>query len=121
MPARSRPFAERCRSGESYNIGGHAERTNRAVVEAICAMLDERWPRAAGKRYRELITFVTDRPGHDLRYAIDPAKAERDLEWRATETFETGLAKTIDWYLSNDWWWRPIREGRYRGQRLGTG
>ncbi len=107
--------------GESYNIGGRAERTNLAVVQAICGLLDHRRPRAGGARYGDLITFVRDRPGHDRRYAIDPAKAERDLGWQATETFESGLAKTIDWYLGNDWWWRPIRDGRYAGERLGAG
>jgi dTDP-glucose 4,6-dehydratase len=109
------------RVGESYNIGGRAERTNLAVVEAICAHLDERHPRKGGASYRDLITFVSDRPGHDRRYAIDPSKAERELGWRAAETFESGLAKTVEWYLANDWWWRPIREQRYAGQRLGTG
>ena len=108
------------RIGESYNIGGRAERTNLQVVEAICALLDERRPRRNGASYRDLITFVTDRPGHDRRYAIDPAKAERDLDWRAAETFETGLARTVDWYLDNAWWWQPLREGTYAGERLGV-
>lgn len=107
--------------GESYNIGGRAERTNLSVVETICALLDERRPRAGGGRYADLITFVTDRPGHDRRYAIDPSKAERELGWQAQETFETGLARTVDWYLENEWWWRPIREQRYAGDRLGKG
>ena len=111
----------RGRVGKSYNIGGRAERTNLGVVEAICALLDKRRPRKGGARYSDLITFVTDRPGHDRRYAIDPFKAERELGWRATETFETGLAKTVDWYLANDWWWRPIREKQYAGERLGFG
>lgn len=109
------------REGESYNIGGRAERTNLAVVEAICSLLDERRPRDSGARYSDLITFVADRPGHDRRYAIEPSKAERALGWKAQETFETGLAKTVDWYLANDWWWRPIRDGRYAGERLGKG
>jgi dTDP-glucose 4,6-dehydratase len=107
--------------GERYNIGGRAERTNLAVVEHICALLDERRPRLGGARYRDLIVFVTDRPGHDRRYAIDPSKAERALGWQAAESFDSGLAKTVDWYLANDWWWRPIREQRYAGQRLGSG
>jgi dTDP-glucose 4,6-dehydratase len=107
--------------GESYNVGGRAERTNLQVVETICDLLDERRPLEDGpRRRRELITFVEDRPGHDRRYAIDPAKIERDLGWRAEESFETGLAKTIDWYLANDWWWQPIREKKYAGNRLGT-
>ncbi|HEX4738068.1 MAG TPA: dTDP-glucose 4,6-dehydratase [Allosphingosinicella sp.] len=108
----------RGRLGESYNIGGRAERTNLAVVEAICDLLDARRP--LDRPRRELIAFVRDRPGHDRRYAIDPTKAERELGWRAEESFETGLAKTIDWYLANDWWWRPIRDGQYAGDRLGT-
>jgi dTDP-glucose 4,6-dehydratase len=105
------------RIGESYNIGGRAERTNLQVVEAICDLLDQRRPRATP--HRELISFVEDRPGHDRRYAIDPSRAERELGWRPRETFETGLAKTVDWYLANDWWWRPIREHKYGGSRLG--
>lgn len=106
--------------GESYNIGGRAERTNLDVVQTICSLLDARRPRTSGASYRDLITFVTDRPGHDRRYAIDPAKIERELGWRAEETFETGIARTIDWYLDNEWWWGPIREQRYAGDRLGT-
>ncbi|MCF1504905.1 dTDP-glucose 4,6-dehydratase [Afifella sp. H1R] len=105
--------------GESYNIGGRAERTNLSVVETICDLLDERRPRDGNKSYRDLITFVTDRPGHDRRYAIDPSKIERDLGWRAQESFETGIARTIDWYLENEWWWGPLRAERYKGERLG--
>lgn len=105
--------------GESYNVGGRAERTNLEVVETICDLLDERRPLNGG-RHRDLITFVTDRPGHDRRYAIDSAKIERELGWQAEETFETGLAKTVDWYLANDWWWQPIRSGTYAGERLGA-
>jgi len=98
------------RLGESYNIGGRAERTNVSVVESICSILDQRRPRANGARYADLITMVTDRPGHDRRYAIDPDKAERELGWNPQETFESGLTKTVDWYLYNQWWWDPIRE-----------
>lgn len=105
--------------GESYNVGGRAERSNLAVVESICDILDEKRPRPGGARHRELITFVADRPGHDRRYAIDPSKIERELGWSARETFESGLARTIDWYLANEWWWGPIRRERYGGQRLG--
>ena len=76
-------------------------------------------PLPDGRSRRELIRFVTDRPGHDRRYAIDPTKIERELGWRAQQTFESGLAATIDWYLANEWWWRPIREQRYAGKRLG--
>jgi dTDP-glucose 4,6-dehydratase len=109
------------RIGESYNVGGRSERSNLSVVEAICDILDEKRPLGNGGSRRKLITFVTDRPGHDLRYAIDPSKVESELGWRTAENFETGLAKTIDWYLDNEWWWRPIREARYGGDRLGTG
>jgi dTDP-glucose 4,6-dehydratase len=110
----------RGRTGESYNVGGRAERTNLQVVEAICDVLDTRMPLAAGVSRRDLITFVTDRPGHDRRYAIDPTKLEAELGWRAEQTFESGIAATVSWYLENEWWWRPIREGRYAGERLGT-
>jgi dTDP-glucose 4,6-dehydratase len=107
--------------GESYNVGGRAERTNLSVVETICDLLDARERLPDGRDRRSLIAFVTDRPGHDRRYAIDPSKIERELGWQARESFESGIAKTIDWYLANDWWWRPIREGKYSGARLGTG
>jgi dTDP-glucose 4,6-dehydratase len=110
----------RGRVGESYNVGGRAERTNLQVVEAICDLLDQRAPLPGGARRQPLIAFVEDRPGHDRRYAIDPQKIERELGWSAEESFETGLAKTVDWYLGNDWWWRPIREQKYGGGRLGT-
>ncbi|MDN2566001.1 dTDP-glucose 4,6-dehydratase [Aquibium sp. A9E412] len=106
--------------GESYNIGGRAERTNLAVVESICDILDERRPRAGGGSRRDLITMVEDRPGHDRRYAIDPAKAERALGWAPRESFDSGLRRTVDWYLDNEWWWGPIRRQRYAGERLGT-
>ena len=105
--------------GESYNIGGRSERSNIEVVEAICAVLDRMRPRGQGS-YRDLIAFVADRPGHDRRYAIDASKIERELGWSPVETFESGLRKTVLWYLANEWWWRPIRERRYAGERLGT-
>jgi dTDP-glucose 4,6-dehydratase len=108
----------RGRIGESYNVGGRAERSNLQVVETICDLLDQRRP--TGQRSRELISFVTDRPGHDRRYAIDPSKIERELGWRASRDFEAGLAETIDWFLANEWWWRPIRDGKYGGERLGS-
>ena len=108
------------RVGESYNVGGRAERTNLDVVETICDVLDGKRPLPGGKRRRDLITFVTDRPGHDRRYAIDPSKIENELGWRAEESFETGIEKTIDWYLANEWWWGPIRENKYAGDRLGS-
>ncbi|MFQ0814945.1 dTDP-glucose 4,6-dehydratase [Brucella anthropi] len=106
--------------GESYNIGGRAERTNLNVVETICAILDKKRPRANGNSYADLISFVTDRPGHDRRYAIDASKIERELGWKPQETFETGLEKTIQWYLDNAWWWEPIRSRTYAGERLGS-
>jgi dTDP-glucose 4,6-dehydratase len=111
----------RGRVGESYNVGGRSERTNLAVVEAVCDLLDTRRPLADGGSRRELIEFVEDRPGHDRRYAIDPSKLEQELGWRAHESFASGLEKTVDWYLANEWWWRPIREQKYAGARLGTG
>ncbi len=103
--------------GETYCVGGRAERRNLEVVEAICDALDQAVP--AERPRRELIRFVADRPGHDQRYAIDPSKAERELGWRPRETFGSGLARTVEWYLANEWWWRPHREGRYAGERLG--
>lgn len=104
--------------GESYNVGGRAERTNLQVVEAICDALDARRPLADGRKRRELITFVTDRPGHDRRYAIDCSRIERELGWTPSVDFEEGLARTVDWYLENEWWWGPLRQ-RYAGERLG--
>ena len=109
----------RGRVGEVYNVGGEAEYANIAVVHTICDLLDELAP--ADKSRRELITFVTDRPGHDLRYAMDISKISGELGWRPQETFETGLRKTVMWYLANRAWWTKIREGRYAGQRLGLG
>lgn len=106
-------------AGECYNIGGRAERTNLAVVETICDILDAKTPRRSGASYRDLITFVQDRPGHDRRYAMDASKLERDLGWTPSVSFETGLARTVDWYLANRWWWEPIRKGTYAGERLG--
>jgi dTDP-glucose 4,6-dehydratase len=108
------------RLGQSYNIGGRAERSNLDVVRTICRILDEKRPRANGAAYGDLINFVADRPGHDRRYAIDPAKIETELGWKARETFESGIASTVDWYLQNEWWWRPIREKSYAGERLGS-
>lgn len=105
------------RVGETYLVGGKGERTNLQVVQSICALLDVLRPRASGS-YADLITFVPDRPGHDRRYAIDPSKTEQELGWGAKETFESGLAKTVEWYLRNEEWWRPLRD-RYDGERLG--
>jgi dTDP-glucose 4,6-dehydratase len=105
--------------GETYLIGGGAERANLAVVHAICDLLDGRAKLPGGRPRRHLVSFVTDRPGHDRRYAIDPTKIERELGWTPRETFETGLARTVDWYLENEDWWRPLRNERYGGERLG--
>ena len=105
--------------GESYNIGGHNEKTNIEVVKTICAILDELRPDPKGSRER-LIAYVTDRPGHDARYAIDAGKIGRELGWTPKETFETGLRRTVEWYLANPAWWGDIRSGVYRGERLGA-
>jgi dTDP-glucose 4,6-dehydratase len=107
--------------GETYNIGGHNEKTNIEVVETLCDLLEELAPdKPAGvARYRELITFVKDRPGHDLRYAIDAGKIERELGWRPQETFESGIRKTVQWYLHNQEWWQRVLNGQYRPERLG--
>ena len=112
---------EKGRDGETYNVGGHNERTNLEVVKTICAIMDELRPRADGKPYADLITYVTDRPGHDLRYAIDPTKLMTELGWKPRENFDTGIRKTVQWYLDNEWWWGPIHRGRYTGERLGKG
>ena len=105
--------------GETYNVGGNSERTNLDVVHTVCRLLDEMRPRADGKPYAEQISFVTDRPGHDLRYAIDATKLTRELGWEPRETFETGIARTVRWYLDNEPWWRAIQTRQYSGERLG--
>jgi dTDP-glucose 4,6-dehydratase len=110
---------ERGEAGATYAIGARQPRTNLQVVRAICAHLDQRVPDTAGPRER-LIRFVTDRPGHDFRYEIDPSRTEDALGWKAPHDFETGLARTIDWYLANRAWWQGVRAARYAGQRLGT-
>ena len=104
--------------GQSYNVGGRSEKRNIDVVEAICSILDEIRPHP-GLSHKDLITFVADRPGHDLRYAIDCSKMERELGWRPRESFESGLRKTVHWYIDNPQWWGAIRSGKYRGERLG--
>jgi dTDP-glucose 4,6-dehydratase len=104
--------------GETYNVGGRNERTNLEVVETICGILDELKPGSSGS-YKDLITFVKDRPGHDHRYAIDATKLETKLGWKAREDFNTGIRRTVQWYLDNEWWWGPIRSGKYSGERLG--
>jgi dTDP-glucose 4,6-dehydratase len=134
--------------GETYNVGGRNERTNLEVVETICAILDElrpltgendesslindggnpdqpatsnQQPTKEIKSYKDLITFVKDRPGHDHRYAIDATKLETELGWKAREDFNTGIRRTVQWYLDNSWWWKPIRDKKYTGERLGKG
>ena len=105
--------------GETYNIGGHNEKRNLEVVETICTLLDELQPRADGRSYKEQITFVQDRPGHDRRYAIDASKIERELGWKPQETFESGIRKTVQWYLDNRQWWERVLNGSYQLARLG--
>lgn len=107
--------------GETYNIGGHNEKKNLEVVHLICDLLEELAPQKPNgiNHYRDLITFVADRPGHDVRYAIDASKIKRELGWSPIETFETGIRKTVQWYLDNEVWWKRVRDGSYRGERLG--
>ena len=107
--------------GETYNIGGHNERKNIDVVKTVCTLLEELVPSKPDgvEQYTDLITYVTDRPGHDMRYAIDAAKIERELGWRPQETFESGIRKTVEWYLANESWWKRVQDGSYAGERLG--
>ena len=109
--------------GETYNIGGHNEKQNIEVVRAVCGLLDELRPSSHDGiiKYEQLITFVRDRPGHDVRYAIDASKIKRELGWVPQETFESGLRKTVEWYLANEDWWQSVLDGSYQGQRLGLG
>jgi dTDP-glucose 4,6-dehydratase len=109
-------IAARGRAGETYNVGGRNERRNIDVVRRICAVLDDLVP--GGRPREQLIAFVTDRPGHDARYAIDASKLESELGWTAAETFDSGIEKTVRWYLDNDWWWQPLRKV-HDGGRLG--
>ncbi|MBX4931688.1 dTDP-glucose 4,6-dehydratase [Rhizobium bangladeshense] len=111
-------IASRGRPGEKYNVGGRNERRNIDVVHRICAILDGVYNDKAP--HARLITNVTDRPGHDARYAIDASKLESELGWKAQETFDTGIEKTVHWYLENEWWWKPLRENVYSGERLGV-
>lgn len=106
--------------GRSYNIGGENERTNLDLVRTLCAILDRKRPKAAGS-YADQITFVTDRPGHDARYAIDPSRIRDELGWRPAVTVEEGLERTVDWYLANESWWRALQDRDGVGQRLGKG
>jgi dTDP-glucose 4,6-dehydratase len=114
-----RVVVEEGRPGETYNIGGDCERRNIDVVRSVCAVLDELRPDPAGPHDR-LITFTTDRPGHDFRYAIDASKVRRELGWSPHETFETGIQKTVEWYLANAAWIDRVMSGAYRGERLGA-
>ncbi|ANQ23065.1 dTDP-glucose 4,6-dehydratase [Vibrio natriegens] len=109
--------------GETYNIGGHNEKANIEVVKTICTLLEELVPNkpTGVEKYSDLITYVTDRPGHDVRYAIDASKIERELGWKPEETFESGIRKTVEWYLNNKEWWSRVLDGSYAGERLGTG
>ena len=109
--------------GETYNIGGHNERKNIDVVTTICTILEELVPEKPEgvSAYTDLITYVADRPGHDVRYAIDASKIQRELGWTPEETFETGIRKTVEWYLENQNWWQRVQDGSYRGERLGLG
>ena len=102
------------RLGETYNVGGWNEKPNIEIVNTVCALLDELRPKAGGKSYREQITYVTDRPGHDRRYAIDARKLEQELGWKPAETFDTGIRKTVEWYLANGEWVRNVQSGAYR-------
>lgn len=108
--------------GETYNIGGHNERRNIDVVTTICDILDELVPNKPDglKNYRDLIVFVKDRPGHDVRYAIDATKIERELGWVPIESFDSGIRKTVEWYLANESWWQRVKDGSYQGERLGA-
>jgi dTDP-glucose 4,6-dehydratase len=107
--------------GETYNIGGHNERKNIEVVKTICHLLDDLVPNKPNgiSNYEQLITYVTDRPGHDMRYAIDASKIDKELGWKPQETFESGIRKTVQWYLTNEEWWSRVKDGSYAGERLG--
>ena len=112
---------EKGKIGRTYNIGGENECSNLALVQTICAILDRLRPRDDGASYSDLITFVTDRPGHDARYAIDPSRIREELGWRPSVTVEEGLEKTVRWYLDNESWWQPLMQRDGVGQRLGSG
>ena len=114
-------MVERGTLGRCYNIGGENERSNLDLVETLCTILDAKRPRSDGKSYQDQITFVTDRPGHDARYAIDPSRIRDELGWRPSVTVEEGLEKTVQWYLDNESWWRALQNRDGVGQRLGTG
>jgi len=104
---------------KTYNIGGNTEKTNLEIVNEICKILDKIIPRKEDKSYKDLITFVKDRPAHDFRYAIDSAKIKNEIGWTPKETFQTGIKKTVNWYLDNQKWWREIQKNKYNQERLG--
>jgi len=112
-------IAEKGAPGRRYNVGAHAERANIEVVRTICALLDQLKPKS--QSHAELIEFVQDRPGHDRRYAIDAARIQSELGWRPRESFESGLERTVRWYLHNEAWWRPLRDAGVGARRLGLG
>ena len=111
-------IAGKGRLGEKYNVGGRNERRNIDVVKRVCTLMDRMRPKA--QPHETLIRYVTDRPGHDARYAIDATRLETELGWKALENFDSGIEKTVAWYLDNEWWWRPLRDSVYSGERLGT-
>ena len=108
------------KNGETYNIGGHNEKTNLEVVKTICELLDKLVPNSPHIPHESLITYVADRPGHDLRYAIDADKIAAELDWTPAETFESGIEKTINWYLENSEWCQHVQDGSYQRERLGA-
>src|SRR5690606_21183579 len=110
--------AQQGKIADTYNIGGHNEKQNLEVVQTTCGILQDLVPQ--NTQYRDQITYVQDRPGHDRRYAIDASKIEQELGWTPQETFETGLRKTVQWYLENEAWWKRVQDGSYQGQRLGV-
>jgi dTDP-glucose 4,6-dehydratase len=112
---------EKGKVGETYNVGGNNEMQNLDVVHTVCDLLDQMKRRLDGKSYRDLITFVPDRPGHDKRYAIDASKIMRELHWKPKETFESGIKKTVAWYLENASWCKRVQDGSYKRERLGLG
>jgi len=111
-------IASKGQVGEKYNVGGRNERRNIDVVSRVCEIMNKHMP--SGGPHERLITYVTDRPGHDARYAIDATRLETELGWKALETFDTGIEKTVAWYIENDWWWKPLRDKVYSGERLGV-
>jgi dTDP-glucose 4,6-dehydratase len=112
---------EKGRPGQMYNVGGNSEKTNLDVVDTLCTLLDDLVPESPHRPHADLKTFVADRPGHDWRYAIDASKIRREIGWEPQETFESGMRKTVEWYLANGAWCEAVKAGSYDGERLGTG